>query len=231
MEKMTVQRLLDFDTPTIGNGLALLGLGDPSAGYTGPDIRALMPESGRRVGIAVTARLDTTSPGTDDPPSLFNDWLRLIQAATQSGGAELMPVFAVIESVGLRARYTVTIGDGMGTLMRMAGATAFLTNGCIRDIEGVRGVPLPCWAAGLSPMHGQLRWLDIGSPVVIDGMTVRPGDVIHADANGVLVVPPTAMPHIHEQAQFVQEKEARLFAALRAPGMTLDGYFATLSET
>src|SRR5438046_1527788 len=137
-----IQKLIEFDTPTVANGLELLGMRDPSAGYTGPDVRALMPELGRRVGVAVTARMDTTTPGVDQPPSLFKDWVRLMHEAAASG----MPVFAVMESVGLRPRYTVTIGDGMGTLMRLAGAAAFLPNGSIRDLEGVREIGLPCWA-------------------------------------------------------------------------------------
>ncbi len=48
---------------------------------------------------------------------------------------------------------------------------------------------LACWGAGLPPMHGLIRWLDVNGPVMIDGMRVRPGDIIHADVNGALVVP------------------------------------------
>ena len=211
--------LLDFDTPTVGNGVERLGIRDPSAGYTGPDIRALMPELGPRVGVAVTARMDTTSPGTDDPGSLFGDWLGLIEDVAGKAGDQRIPVLAVIESVGLRPRYTVTIGDGMGTRMHLAGAVGFLTNGSIRDIQGVRQIPLPCWAAGLSPMHGRIRWLDINSPVVIDGMTVRPGDIIHADENGTLVFPPDALAQVAEQAAEVRRREQAMFdRAARAPG-------------
>ena len=65
-------------------------------------------------------------------------------------------MFTVMESVGPRPRYTVTIGDGMGTRMMLAGAVGFLTNGSIRDLAGVRDVPLPCWGAGVSPMHGTI---------------------------------------------------------------------------
>ena len=224
----TIARLAEFDTPTVGNGLEQLELGDPSAGYTGPDIRALMPELGPRVGVAVTARLDTTSPGVDRPETLFYDWLRLMQAASESGegGAGRVPVFAVIEAVGLRPRYTVTIGDGMATLMAMAGATACLTNGSIRDLDGVRAVPFACWAAGLSPMHGRMRWLDLNVPVVVDGMTVRPGDIVHADVNGALVIPRHAIHRMYEQAIAVRDKEQAMFAQLRTPGTTLDRYLA-----
>jgi len=186
-----------------------------------------MPEFGPKVGIAVTARLDTTSPGVDKPESLFIDWLRLIQEAAKGDDTGSMPVFAVIESVGLRPRYTVTIGDGMGTMMKMAGVVGCLTNGCIRDIEGVRNVPLACWATGLSPMHGRMRWLDVNSTVVIDGMTVNPGDFVHADENGALVIPPQVADQVYDKAMEVQTREQAMFARLRAPGMTLDAYLSS----
>jgi regulator of RNase E activity RraA len=218
MNIANIKNLLEFDTPTVANGLERLGMRDPSAGYTGPDVRALTPALGRRVGIAVTARLDTTSPGTDDPPSLWLDWVRAMIEANKTG----LPVFAVMESVGLRPRYTVTIGDGMGTMMRMAGCTAFVSNGCVRDIEGVEALNLACWGAGLSPMHGRMRWLGVQEQVVIDGMTVRPGDILHADINGVLCIPPAVADQVYAQAAAVRADEAAYFAKLRAPGMTIE---------
>lgn len=220
-----IKRLTEFDTPTVANGLELLGVLDPTVGYTGPDVRALMPELGVRVGIAVTARMDTTTAGVDKPASLFRDWINLMvkTAHTPDG---VLPVFAVMESVGPRARYTVTIGDGMGRAMRLAGCVGFVSNGCIRDLEGVRDLGLPCWAAGLSPMHGRLRWLDVGSPVVIDGMTVRTGDIIHADVNGVLCMPGNLADQVYEKAVQVRQRESALFAQWDKPGITLDDYFA-----
>lgn len=223
MDWQKIKALTEFDTPTVANGLELLGTRDPSIGYCGPDVRALMPDMGVRVGIAVTARMDTTSAGMDNPRSLFKDWIRLMHEAAGKDG---LPIIAVIESVGPRPRYTVTIGDGMGTIMRMAGAVGYVTNGSIRDIEGVRGVPLPCWAAGLSPMHGRIRWLDVGSPVMVDGVTVNPGDIIHADANGVLAIPRADADKVYEQAMKVRAKEAALFTRLGTPGMTIDRWLA-----
>lgn len=227
MDLEKIKKLAEFDTPTVANGIELLAKRDPSGGYTGPDVRALMPEMGVRFGVAVTARLDTTSAGTDTVTSMFDDWLRLIQAAAKGDGITPMPVFAVIESVGPRPRYTVTIGDGMGTRMIMAGVEGYLTNGSIRDLEGVRQVPLACWATGLSPMHGRLRWLDLNSPVVIDGMTVRPGDFIHADINGAVCIPRDIADQVYDKAVAVRQREEAMHATLRAPGMTLDKYLAS----
>lgn len=221
-----IKKLIEFDTPTVANGLERLGVSDPTVGYTGPDVRALMPELGVRVGIAVTSRMDTTTAGVDNPPSLFKEWIYLMTKTAHVSNSGVLPVIGVMESVGPRARYTVTIGDGMGRGMRMAGCVGFVTNGCIRDLEGVRGLGLPCWAAGLSPMHGRLRWLDVGSPVVIDGMTVHTGDILHADVNGVLVIPWQVADKVYEQAVAVREREAGLFAKWDKPGATLDDIFA-----
>lgn len=229
MNIANIKRLTEFDTPTIANGLELLGVLDPTVGYTGPDVRALMPELGVRVGVAVTARMDTTTAGVDRPASLFSDWVRLMQKTANTPDG-VLPVFAVMESVGPRARYTVTIGDGMGRGMRLAGCVGFVSNGCIRDLEGVRGLGLPCWAAGLSPMHGRLRWLDVGSPVVIDGMTVRTGDIIHADINGVLCIPGNVADQVYDKAVMVRQRESGLFAKWDKPGATLDDYFAAVTS-
>lgn len=224
MDLAKIKKLVEFDTPTVANGLESLGIQDPSAGYTGPDVRALTPEMGARAGIAVTARLDTTSPGTDNPGSLWTEWLSRIQEVARGDGAGPYPVFAVIEAVGPRPRYTVTIGDGMATVLKLAGAVGFLTNGSIRDLDGVREVPLACWGAGLAPMHGRLRWLGVNCPVVIDGVTVRPGDIVHADVNGAICVPASLADQVYEKAQVVHDREHALFMRLRGPGMTLDRY-------
>ena len=223
MNIQNIKRLTEFDTPTVANGLEMLQLRDPTVGYTGPDVRALMPEMGARVGIAVTARMDTTTAGVDNPESLWREWIRLMHEAAKTG----LPVFAVMESVGPRPRYTVTIGDGMGTMMLIAGATGFLTNGSIRDLDGVRGIGLPCWAAGVSPMHGKLRWLDVGSPVVIDGMIVRPGDIVHADVNGALTIPPAVADQVLEKALAVRKREAELFSLWRGPDYTIEKFLAS----
>ncbi len=221
MDWSKVKLLAEFDTPTVANGLELLAAQDPTVGYTGPDIRALTPDMGRQIGIAVTSRLDTTTAGTDRPDSLFFDWLRTIDELVHSCAGEPVPVFAVMEAVGPRPRHTVTIGDCMATQLKLAGCVGFITNGSIRDIDGIMNAKLPCWAAGLSPMHGRLRWLDINQPVVIDGMTVRHGDVIHADVNGAIVIPPATAERVYEMALQVQRKEQELFMQLKTQGLTI----------
>jgi regulator of RNase E activity RraA len=75
-------------------------------------------------------------------------------------------------------------------------------------------------------MHGRMRWFDLNSLVVIDGMTVRPGDFVHADENGAIVIPSQVADQIYDKAMTVHTQEEAMFAKLREPGMTLDAYLS-----
>ena len=79
-------------------------------------------------------------------------------------------------------------------------------------------------------MHGRLRWLDVDCTVVVDGMTVRPGDVIHADVNGAISIPVAALPGLAEGAAEVRQGEEERHAGWRKPGFTLDEYEAQLKR-
>ncbi|MBV7335814.1 RraA family protein [Chloroflexi bacterium TSY] len=225
---MNIEQLLqlkEFSTTTIATAISMLNLRDPAAGFTGPDTRALMPDLGPQIGVAVTARLDTTTGGTEMPETRFYEWLLHIREVSHSFGAEQIPVFVVVEAVGQRPRNTV-LGHVMAELMKLAGAVALLTNGSVRDIEGLREVPLACWAAGLAPMHGTMRWLDFDLPVVVDGMTVRPGDFVHADVNGATVMPVSAVGQVYEQAIAVKERDRGFYAKMAEPG-ALDAFLSS----
>ena len=84
MDYEKIRRLVEFDSPTVANGLELLEVQDPTVGYTGPDVRALMPELGPRVGIAVTARMDSTTAGDRKSREL----VQRLAARHPAGGAE-----------------------------------------------------------------------------------------------------------------------------------------------
>lgn len=75
-------------------------------------------------------------------------------------------------------------------------------------------------------MHGKIRWLDINSPVVIDGVTIKTGDVIHADINGALLIPATSADQVLSKALLVRQQESALFAKLGQPGMTIEKHFS-----
>ena len=66
-------------------------------------------------------------------------------------------------------------------------------------------------SANISASHsaGKDRIVELQTPVICGGVTVNPGDIIVADANGVLVIPPQEADAIMEGAQRKKDAEAR----------------------
>ena len=88
------------------------------------------------------------------------------------------------------ARNCATVGDQFCGMLRNKGAAGYVTDGQVRDIDGITAAGLPVWCAGLSPNSpystGPGR---VGRAAEIGGRRVESGDLVVADRNGVVVVP------------------------------------------
>lgn len=71
------------------------------------------------------------------------------------------------------------------------GAVGYVTNGGPRDTDELILQKIPFWCKFVSQktVIGRLRFDSMNIPVSIEGVIVRPGDVIVADGDGVVVVP------------------------------------------
>ena len=64
---------------------------------------------------------------------------------------------------------------------------------------------------GTVPAHGNFGLDETQVPVEVGGVLVNPGDVVHADENGVVVFPPELADYVISEAQKVTEREAAQF--------------------
>ena len=114
------------------------------------------------------------------------------------------------------------VGDLVLGMARNAGAVAFVTDGCVRDIPGIRGVGLPCFAVGVTPNSPAREGPGtVGAPIVLGGVTVASGDVVVGDQDGVVIVPfdrldevIAALPQVRAAER---ELEARVQGGLKVP--------------
>ena len=109
------------------------------------------------------------------------------------------------------------IGDLLLGMMKNAGCAAFVTDGCVRDVIGVRAVGLPCFAAGVTPNSPVRNGPGtVGFPVMVGGVSVGPGDIIFGDEDGVVVVPYARIDETIEHLAQVKAAEADLEAKIKA---------------
>ena len=211
-----LEALRRIDTPTICNAVEKLGLRPPTDGYTGTDIRCLLPHLGVMVGYAVTARLATSDPIRQHSLAPYWQMFEQIEASPR-------PVVLVAEEVGPRRTHGMVFGDGMATVATRLGAVGLLTNAGVRDLDGIRALGFHVFAEGLAASHGNFGVVEAGTPVTISEVIVQPGDLVHGDENGVVVFPVEVAADVIRIAQEIQAFEARLFAYFRSPDFTLAG--------
>jgi len=94
-----------------------------------------------------------------------------------------------------------------------------VVDGVITDIDEIDAEHLTVHARGRSILTTKLLGVDAGGmnvPVVCGGVTVRPGDLVVADRNGVLVLDPQVAEAIIDTALEDDAEEPALVAAVRA---------------
>jgi regulator of RNase E activity RraA len=71
------------------------------------------------------------------------------------------------------------------------GAVGFLTNGGVRDTDEIILQKIPFWSRtiGQSMVQARLQFDASNIPIAIGGVQIRPGDMVVADGDGVIVVP------------------------------------------
>ncbi|MCX5536207.1 4-carboxy-4-hydroxy-2-oxoadipate aldolase/oxaloacetate decarboxylase [Streptomyces sp. NBC_00006] len=116
-------------------------------------------------------------------------------------------------------------GELFATALRKRGVRGIVTNAGIRDTSELREMGFHAWSAAVSA-QGTVKATggSVNVPVVIGGETVRPGDVIVADDDGVVVVPRERAAEAAEKSQAREEKEAATRAAFLEGQLGLDRY-------
>jgi 4-hydroxy-4-methyl-2-oxoglutarate aldolase len=82
-------------------------------------------------------------------------------------------------------------GELLSTAARARGAAGCVTDGLVRDVRQIREMSFPVFHGGIGPLDskGRAKMVTMDVPVTCGGVTVRPGDIVFGDVDGVVVVP------------------------------------------
>jgi 4-hydroxy-4-methyl-2-oxoglutarate aldolase len=147
---------------------------------------------------------------------------------------DLMPEGVVAVWAGGDIRGVCCFGDLLATAMKARGITGAVVDGGVRDSVFIRSLGLPLMARYRTPAQAIGRWHVTARQVAVqvrgaleDWITVRPGDIVVADEDGVVVVPRNHLDQVLERvlAMSVQESRARREIAAGLPLLeALDKY-------
>jgi regulator of RNase E activity RraA len=189
--------LAQYDTPTISNVIELFDVRPRSAGFMDGRIRACFPEMPPIVGYASTATMRTAYARAEGP--VYGSLDEQVARFAELPGPAIV-VFQDLDDAPVGA----TFGEVMCASYQCFGALGIITSGPARDLDQVRKLGFAAFSNGVVCSHSYSHITSIHEPVRVGGMEVRPGDLLHADANGVCSIPAAiALEVAHTATEFV----------------------------
>ncbi|MFK7992970.1 MAG: RraA family protein [Granulosicoccus sp.] len=175
-------------------------------GALAPEIRPLSPGTlpSRMCGVALTCFCGPA------------DLLAVLGALTLVQAGDIL----VAATGGWRQ--SAVVGDRVLGMLKNAEGSGFLTDGLVRDVEGINPIGLPVFCTGLSPNSPYSKGPgEIGFPVQLGGVSISSGDVIVSDDSGVVVVPFEQLDNVIKAIEHIkgleQELDARVADGLIVP--------------
>jgi regulator of RNase E activity RraA len=158
----------------------------------------------------------------------FAGFARTVQLKKDEGNADpaaLNGMLAAIDQGSSDSVYVMALEDGadiagmgglMGTAMAARGYTGAVIDGGVRDVAYLRKIGFPVFATGIVPSTSVHHYRFAGSqiPLLCDGVTVNPGDIVVADNDGVAVVPRADAQRVLTLAQQMDFKEHSMYPVI-----------------
>src|SRR5512139_1359862 len=146
--------------------------------------RPLNPGQPRIVGKAFTLRFIPAREDLATPES----WSKPISTR---GAIEAMPPGCIAVADAMGVTDAGIFGDILCARMKKRGVAGLVTDGVVRDLEGVLGTGLPVWCDGFAapPSVAGLTFVGWGEPIGCGGVAIFPNDIIVADQDGAVVIP------------------------------------------
>jgi regulator of RNase E activity RraA len=212
-----IKSLTQFDTPTISNAIEVA---QGTRGYDrfsrGTPV-SVMNGTKAMCGYARTAKLSGIRPPTESPEVIKAR--RLDYFKYMAKGDE--PTVCVVEDIDAPDCVSAWWGEVHTAVHLGLGMSGALTNGVVRDLDD-HEPGFPVVAGSIGPSHMFSHITEIDTPVSIFGMTINPGELVHADRHGTVIIPEDVMPTLGEAIKTLLRNEQIIIAPAREPGFNID---------
>ncbi|MDZ4287502.1 MAG: RraA family protein [Prosthecobacter sp.] len=195
-------QLKRWNTPTIYNGWEQITKRNPGKdAFSREETRDFMPQMGPMVGYAVTVVIEPGNPAHREAnPKAGVEYRRYV--ASIPG-----PKIVIVQDLDKPHVLGAFWGEVNANAHRALGCIGTITDGAIRDVDEMTNAGFKSLARRLCVGHAfttPVRW---NCEVEVFGTKVSPGDLIHADKHGFLVLPPDEQEGLLEAARFMDANE------------------------
>jgi len=213
LTKEDLEALRKWPTCAISNGIEIFNFQPRNVGFMLPEIKCVFPEFPPLIGYAVTAVITAdTSEGRRIPPQ---DWWEEMQKIPA-------PRVAVIHDIDNPVLGSFW-GEVNANIHKALGCVGTVTDGSVRDMDEVEEAGFHFFSSCVSVSHAYVHLVDIGIPVKVGGLSVKPGDLIMGDRHGVIAIPLEIARDVPKAAQMVEDWERPVINYCKSKEFTLEG--------
>jgi len=216
-----IDLLKTVDTPTVCNAIEVAEGKRGFNRFTRGTMLASDPAAGAMAGYARTAKIAAIDPPTE--PADVIRARRMDYYRYMAGGPR--PAIAVVEDLDFPEAIGAYWGEINTTVHKGFGLSGALTNGVMRDL-GDLPEGFPVVAGSVGPSHGFVHVKEIGTPVSVFGLEIHPGELVHADRHGALVIPDAVLPKLAGAIHKLLETEKLVLGPAREPGFDFEKFEA-----
>jgi 4-hydroxy-4-methyl-2-oxoglutarate aldolase len=199
--------LARYDSPTLSNAIETFDVRNRDDGFTSQEIRCQFPDLPAVVGYAATVTVRS-----HEPPLNPLEPAHLWQHVRSIDGPRFLVAQDLDDPEGIGAMW----GEVQATIFKALGCVAIATDGVVRDLPEVRAMGLQLYATGTTASHAYAHFESAGHGVSIGGLAVRPGDLLHADRHGILLIPQEIAEQLPAAADRIIATEQKLIGWIRS---------------
>jgi regulator of RNase E activity RraA len=115
-------------------------------------------------------------------------------------------------------------GEIMSTLAQKLGAVGMVTDGAFRDVKEVRALGFHYFMKYPVVSHSNFWIESVGEPIELDGQRVVTGDILHGDANGIVIVPDEVLEGLPDAVAKVRSSEQSTMEYIRSAEFEYAGF-------
>jgi len=200
-----------WNTPSVYNGWEMISIHDRVRGCVNLEpTHDFMPQMGPMVGYAITVVVEPSNPAhARNNPGAWGAYRRYVACVPG-------PKIVVVQDLD-KPRFTGAFwGEVTSNTHRALGCVGTIIDGAIRDVDEMCNAGFKALASGMAVGHAYstpVRW---DCAVEVFGCPVQPGQLIHADKHGFLVIPAEDEARVLEACRFMDATECQtLIAAAR----------------
>jgi regulator of RNase E activity RraA len=216
-DKTYFDALRSVDTPTIANAIEVVLGKRQGDGFTRKTVLAADPTLPPICGYARTSKIKAATPTTENSDIIATRRMAYYKYMADSPEHSI----AVLEDLDYPDCVGAYWGEINTSVHKGFGLGGTLTNGVMRDLDAL-APGYQVIAGSIGPSHAYVRVKEIDTAVTLFDLTIQPGDMVHADKHGAVVIPKDAQAGMLDAIKKMIDREKIVLEAASKEGFDFE---------